>query len=133
MSLMTWSENYSVKINEVDGQHQELFELTNALHESLSGDRAVIGEKLSNLINYVVKHFATEEELMQANGYPDYEAHKKAHDNLVQTCVELQDKFNAGEAEITEETTAFVRDWLYSHIPNIDQQYSPFLNEKGVQ
>lgn len=44
-----------------------------------------------------------------------------------------QNPFNAGEAEITGEITAFVRHWLYQHIPNIDKKYSPHFHENGIK
>ncbi len=133
MALMVWEDKYSVNINEVDGQHQEIFRLVNDLDEVLESGRDVIAEKLNALVVYVVEHFATEEKYMLETNYPDYEAHKKAHDTLVEQVGGIQEKFNAGEAEITKEITAFVRDWLYQHIPNIDKQYGPYLNEKGIE
>ncbi len=133
MALMTWEDKYSVNVDEVDGQHQEIFRLVNELDASLAEDRAVISEKLNALVNYVVEHFATEEKFMLETGYPDYEAHKKMHDDLVALVGGVVAQFNAGEAEITPEITALVRDWLYQHIPNTDKRYGPFLNENGIK
>jgi len=132
MALMVWDDKYTVNVSEVDGQHQEIFRLVNALDDALSEDRSVIGEKLNALVSFVVNHFATEEKYMQETGFPNYEAHKKMHDDLVEQVAAIQTKFNNGEAEITSDITAFVRDWLYQHIPNIDKQYGPYLNEKGI-
>lgn len=133
MALMVWADKYSVNVNEVDGQHQEIFRLVNVLDDSLSQDRAVIEEKLNALVGYVVDHFATEEKYMQETNYPEYEAHKQKHDDLVEQVSAIVMKFNAGEAEITADITAFVRDWLYQHIPSIDKQYGPYLNENGIE
>ena len=133
MALMIWEDKYSVNVNEVDGQHQEIFRLVNALDDSLLEDRAIIAERLNALVAYVVEHFNTEEKYMQETNYPEYEAHKKMHDDLVTQVAAIQAKFNAGETEITGEITAFVRDWLYKHIPNIDKEYGPHLNEKGIK
>jgi hemerythrin len=134
MALITWTkEGFGTNVSEPDQQHQTLFDMLNALNDTVSGgDRQTIGQQLDGLIAFVAKHFETEENLMQQHGYPSYAGHKAEHDKLVQTCVDLQKKFHAGEAEITAETTAFVADWLKSHIPSIDKQYGPFFNEKGV-
>ncbi len=78
------------------------------------------------------RHFAAEEANFVKYGYPAYEGHKAEHDKLVATCLDLQKKFHAGEAEITGDTAGFVVGWLTDHIPNIDKKYGPFLNEKGV-
>lgn len=133
MALMTWEEKYVTNVNEADEQHQEIFRLVDVLHDSLSGDRDLIKENLGALVGVVVEHFATEEKLMSETNYPNYEAHKKMHDDLVQQVAAIQEKFNAGETELTEDIIVFVRDWLYNHITNTDKQYGPYLNEKGIQ
>lgn len=133
MSLMTWTEDYRVNVGVIDEQHQKLFDLVNSLHDSLSGDRASIVKHLDETTQFVLDHFATEERFMEQNNYPDYAAHKEFHDKLVEQVAALQAKVQAGEAEVTEDVTAFVRDWLQHHIPVIDKQYGPFLNEKGIR
>ncbi|MBS1212828.1 MAG: hemerythrin family protein [Proteobacteria bacterium] len=134
MSLITWTkEQFGTSVSVTDSEHQTLFSMLNDLHASVAGgNRQTVGQNLDALIDFVVKHFKTEEELMQANGYPDYTAHKAEHDKLVNTCADVQKKFHAGQLEITAETTNFVKDWLVSHIPAIDMRYGPFLNSKGV-
>ena len=64
---------------------------------------------------------------MLKTNYADYQKHKQEHDNLVLICLDLQKQFHAGKAEITHETTGFVKDWLVNHIPNIDRRYGPRL------
>jgi len=130
MSLMTWTkEQYGTSVAIADDQHQQLFRLLNGLHETAGGDdRAAIGKQLDALIDYVVMHFQTEEKLMQEKGYTDYAAHKAEHDKLVATCADLQKKFHTGEAEVNQDTTRFVRDWLNGHIPKVDMPYAPCLN-----
>ncbi len=134
MALITWTKDqFGTGVGVADDQHQTLFGMLNDLHElAAGGNRSAVGAKLDQLINFVVEHFATEEKLMQQHGYPSYVAHKSEHDKLVSTCADLQKKFHAGQAEITQETTAFVKDWLCNHIPKVDMSYGPFLNQKGV-
>lgn len=130
MALITWTaQQYGTKVDICDDQHKVLFGLLNDLHEVASGnDRKAIGSKLDALINFVVEHFKTEEKLMKEKGYSGYNAHKAEHDKLVATCADLQAKFHAGEAEVTQETTAFVKSWLDTHIPTVDMPYEPTLN-----
>ncbi|BCX89390.1 hemerythrin [Methylomarinovum tepidoasis] len=134
MAIITWTaEQFGTNVGIADQQHQQIFDLLNSLDDAVkAGDRDATGKYLDELINVVVEHFKTEEDLMQQHGYPDYAAHKEAHDKLVATCADLQKKFHAGEADVTSDVTAFVKDWLTAHIPNIDKPYGPFLNEKGV-
>jgi hemerythrin len=68
---------------------------------------------------------------MQRYGYPEFAAHKAEHDKLVGTCADLQQKFRAGTASVTVETTALVRDWLCKHIPSVDKHYGPLRSAEG--
>jgi hemerythrin len=134
MTLLTWTkEAFGTNISIADDQHREIFARVNSLNEAVAaGDRAKVGKQLDALIDYVLMHFKTEEELFQKHGYPEFAAHKAEHDKLVGTCADLQKKFHAGQAEVTAETTGFVKEWLVKHIPARDKQYGPFLGGKGV-
>ncbi|CAL1240585.1 bacteriohemerythrin [Candidatus Methylocalor cossyra] len=134
MALITWTKDtFGTDVGVADDQHQKLFGLLNGLHEAVgAGNRSAVGSKLDELINFVVMHFKTEEDLMKQHGYPEYETHKAEHDKLVATCADVQKKFHAGELDITADTTDFVKDWLTNHIPNVDKHYGPFLKSKGV-
>ncbi|BBL73582.1 bacteriohemerythrin [Methylomagnum ishizawai] len=134
MALLNWTaEAFGTNITAADEEHKVIFDMVNTLNDTVgSGDRAAIGKQLDGLIAYVAGHFKTEEDLFDAHGYPGTEAHKKLHAELVNTCLDVQKKFHAGELDITGDTCVFVKDWLYSHIPNHDKHYGPYLNEKGV-
>lgn len=134
MALLTWTaEQFATNVTVADDEHKTIFDMVNALNDAVSaGDRSVVGEKLDTLIGFVANHFKTEENLFDTHGYPDTDSHKALHTELVNTCLDVQKKFHAGETEITAETCGFVKDWLYSHIPNVDKHYGPFLNGKGV-
>ncbi len=130
MSLITWTkEQYGTDVSIADEQHQKLFDLLNILHNDIpGGNKTVIGDSLDTLLNYVVEHFQTEERLMQEKKYSDYDAHKAEHDALIEKCTDLKSKFLADEQDITTDTTVFIKDWLDTHIPNIDRLYTPTLN-----
>lgn len=134
MALFVWSDKYSVNINEIDSQHKKLVDLLNSLHDSMKVGRGseVLGKTLTELIQYVGTHFATEERLMSTHGYPEYKAHKAEHAKLTQKAIELQKDFQQGAPVITVEVLGFLRDWIQNHILGTDKKYSQFLNSKGV-
>jgi len=134
MSLITWTkEQFATNVAAHDEEHREIFRLVNTLGDAVeSGDRTAVGKQLDALIAYVAQHFAAEEANFTKYGYPAMAAHKAEHDKLVATCLDLQKKFHAGQAEITGETAAFVVGWLTEHIPHVDKLYGPFLNAQGV-
>ena len=133
MSLIKWTpEVFGTTVAKHDEEHKHLFGLLNGLHASVrSGERGAIGRALDGLIDFVAVHFASEEENMLAAGYPALALHKQEHDKLEEACLSLQTQFHAGTAEVTEQTTAFLRDWLIQHIPQVDRQYGPLLSVAG--
>lgn len=134
MSLITWTaDKFATNVSAHDAEHKDIFNKVNALGDAVgSGDRGAVGKALDALIGTVAEHFASEEANFSKYDYPDTASHKAEHDKLVATCLDLQKKFHAGEAEVTGETAGFVVGWLTDHIPNIDKNYGPFLNSKGV-
>ncbi|AEG01531.1 bacteriohemerythrin [Methylomonas methanica] len=130
MALITWTaEQYGTNVGFADQEHQTLFGLLNKLYDDATGGagRDVIGASLDALIAYVVDHFAHEEKEMVAKGFGGYERHKAEHDALVGICADLQKKFHAGEADVTDEVGQMVKGWLDSHIPTFDKAYSSAL------
>lgn len=130
MALITWTaEQYGTDVGFADYEHQTLFGLLNKLYDEATGGaaRATIGASLDALIAYVVDHFAHEEREMLAKGFAGYDAHKAEHDALVGICADLQKKFHAGEADVTDAVGQMVKGWLDSHIPKFDKGYSAAL------
>ena len=130
MALITWTaDQYGTGVGFADDEHKVLFGLLNKLYdEATSGaDRATVGASLDALIAYVVDHFAHEEREMVAKGFGGYDRHKEEHVAMVGICADLQKKFHAGEAEVTEEVGQLVKGWLDNHIPTFDKSYSDAL------
>lgn len=65
---------------------------------------------------------------MEAAGFAGLAAHKAEHEALVGTCADLQKKFHAGEADVTDEVGQMVKSWLESHIPTFDRGYAAVLS-----
>lgn len=131
MALITWTAGqYGTNVGFADDEHKILFGKLNSLYDLAIGgaERSAVGAQLDDLISYVVNHFAHEEKEMQAKNFAGLAAHKAEHDALVGICAGLQQKFHAGEAEVTEEVGQMVKGWLDNHIPKFDMAYSDALN-----
>ena len=135
MPLLSWKDEYSVNIREIDDQHKRLVDLINELHEAMVQQKAkeVLGGVLSKLVNYAASHFAAEEKLMEGNGYPEFAEHKSKHVAMTAKVLALQKDWQAGKAALGIEVSQFLRDWLDKHILGTDKKYTPFLNSKGVK
>ena len=134
MPFITWDDNlYSMGQPTVDGQHRRLFDLINQLHDATQAGKGneAVGAVLGSLIDYVNVHFAAEERLMAACGYPGLEAHRQDHARLTQRVLELQQRFQQGHAIAAVQLLDFLGEWLSSHIQCSDRKYVSFL-VKGV-
>lgn len=130
MALMNWTaEKYGTDVGFADDEHKNIFANLNDLYDLAIGgaERAAIGAQLDELINIVVEHFLHEEKEMEAVGFANLVKHKAEHDALVATCADLQKKFHAGEADVTDEVGQMVKGWLDNHIPTWDFGYSEAL------
>jgi hemerythrin len=134
MSIIKWSDDYSVGVKQIDDQHKELVDLINRLFDamSLGKGREVLESVFDQLRKYTHVHFQTEERLMVIYGYPNYEEHKKEHEELINQINELKDKFKAGDRKITIEVVDFLKEWLLNHIKKEDQQYKSHFAERGL-
>lgn len=134
MALLTWSDKFSVQVRQFDEEHKQLMNLINQLHDAMKAGQGkqVIGDVLNGLIEYTRKHFAAEDRIMKAQGYPGYENHKKEHNQLTMTVMDFQKGFAEGSAILSQTVMTFLRDWLTNHIQGVDKEYGPFLNGKGI-
>lgn len=135
MALLTWSDKLSVGVRKFDEEHKQLVRLVNQLHEAMKAGQGkqVLSGILQNLISYTQNHFAAEEQLMKSQGYPDYAEHKKEHNSLTLSVLDLQKQFQAGSVLLSQTVMDFLKDWLATHIQGMDKAYGPFLNGKGVK
>ena len=120
--FLGWQDSWRVGVRAIDEQHQNLVSLLNQLHEAMRSGRGntVMGEILAKLISYTKAHFATEEELMQTHGYPEFLAHRAEHHKLTAKVLAFQKEFSAGKVGLSIEVVEFLSGWLKGHILGTD-------------
>ncbi len=129
-SIAFWQQEYHTGNTQVDRQHQQIFEIVNALHDAVVTRKNVytIQELLECLANHTIEHFQTEEALMMAVDYPEYDRHKQTHDHLLSKVDNLLLKFrDRNTAAVTTEITQFLTEWLAHHIKGEDQKMIQFF------
>jgi hemerythrin len=134
MDFIKWKAEYSVNVEVIDDQHKKLIGLINQMADAMSIGRGrdVLGTVLTELVDYTVYHFKTEERLFQQYGYPEYKKHKKIHAALTAKTRELKESFDGGNRQLSVDVMLFLSNWLNNHILEVDKKYGPFLNSKGV-
>ncbi|MDW5563439.1 MAG: bacteriohemerythrin [Methanomassiliicoccus sp.] len=134
MSLMEWSQDYSVNVKEIDEQHKNLIRMINELHDAMvkGQGRSMVGKILSDMTEYAKKHFATEERYMKKFNYPGYNAHHLEHERFVEKVSTFKDDFDAHRLDLTIDVMNFLFDWLKNHILTVDKKFGPFFNYNGL-
>ena len=135
MTMLTWSDKYSVNVREIDDQHMKLINLLNELHTAMSAGKGkvVMSGVLKNLTEYTAYHFSAEENLMVQLGYPGYSKHRAEHVEFVRKVKDFGQKFEAGESVVTIDMVKFLNGWVSGHIIGTDKQYTQFFNQKGLK
>jgi hemerythrin len=135
MEFFPWKEKYNVGIKEIDDQHKKLVKLLSDLFQSMETNQGkdALAPILAGLVEYTKTHFATEERLMKSYGYPDYEPHKKKHEEFTRKVLDFQKQFQSGNFGLSVQVGYFLKDWLKKHIQGTDKKYIPFLSSKGVK
>jgi len=115
-----WNSTLETGHKKIDEQHRQLFNKLNDINAAFRNGKGAeeIFTTLAFLTEYTVMHFATEEELMEKNDYPDYAVHKKNHDDFKATAGELTQKLrkDGPSEDFIVDVTAVIGDWLISHI-----------------
>ena len=126
--MFDWNDSYSVKIADIDAQHQKLFRICHDLHEAMMVGRAqaTVAETVDKLVQYVQVHFTYEERLMRDAGFPNYLAHKALHQELTRQVLQFQ-KDLQDKKTVTVTLLPFLKKWLVEHIMTEDLKYAPFV------
>ena len=115
----------------VDMQHQRLFERVSDLVRACEDGNDIdkLGDTLAFLVNHTVRHFVDEEALQLEYAYPDYEHHKKEHDEFKISVGELSQRFKASgsSAELSGDVNKIIVRWLVNHIQNEDKKLSEYI------
>lgn len=131
---ITWDPKYTVHVEAIDAQHQELFSLVNQLidlHESGSAELYPI---LKDLVDYLSKHFHAEQMVMMEMRYPRYAMHIQEHQAFTEKIQEFLKGYKEQDRNLTTKMLFFLTSWVFSHTKDIDQQYAVYfqkINQKG--
>ncbi len=122
VKILEWTPQYSVHVVTIDREHQMWFDLVNGLHQAMLVAKGsdILATLLAQMTQYTLYHFAHEEELMAAAGYPQMQDHVKQHDELRETARRFVERFERGEIAITIELTLFLAQWIKQHTMTTD-------------
>ena len=135
MVLISWNNDLSVNIVEVDRQHQKLIRIINELHDAMRARKTVevLGKIINDLVDYTVIHFSFEEKYFAQFKYPRTLSHKKEHKYFINKINEFKKGFDSGRILMSMDIMNFLKEWLIKHIQGTDKQYVSLFHENGVK
>lgn len=118
----------------MDDQHGILMDTVNELRQALAhgSGREQVSEILDRLIEFTRMHFWSEEQLMDQAAFPGLDEHRAEHHRLLAEMMQSAHLLQYGHAAQTGQLLSTLRDGYLEHIENLDRQYGPWLNERGV-
>ncbi|MDR0761231.1 MAG: hemerythrin family protein [Treponema sp.] len=126
-----WDKSLETGNSQIDAQHQQLFVALNRLvHTYQEGKgKDELKKSLDFLTDYTIKHFFDEEQLQQHYKYPDFENHKKYHDDFKKVVrnfsVELILK--GASDSLMQDVQATIGGWLVTHIKGQDAKVAAYI------
>lgn len=120
----TWSKELETGNEMIDTQHKQLIEAFNNLLEACTTGKAQtdLNKTMDFLIQYTVKHFADEEKLQRQYNYPEYENHKKLHEDFKLVVLDLAEqlKKDGSSISLVTKVNLNIGNWLRNHIKKED-------------
>lgn len=119
----------------IDAEHRQLIDAVNALLDACGKGqgRTQLLTTANFLLNYTQKHFADEEAIQVKSHYPDYQRHKKIHDEFKQTAADFVKKIEAEGPTVGNvgQINTLLGGWLLKHIKGEDKKLAAYLKSNS--
>ena len=123
---ISFTKDLETGISVIDEQHQELIDRINNLGAC---SKAETQKTIDLLSEYVVKHFADEEEMHNKYNYPDAEAHKVLHKNFISEFEKVTSSSREGNLKFAVELNQFIVTWIVKHIKAADVKFGEYYKQ----
>jgi hemerythrin-like metal-binding protein len=129
MSILIWTPQLKVNIEEIDIQHQKLLDLANIFYKNLYNHAASqeINDSFNELMDYTVFHFKYEENTMREKRDPNIDKHIKEHADFINDLNNIGKAANAGKVKVSVELIEFLRNGIINHIFTTDKEMANYL------
>ena len=134
MPKYVWDTSFETGVGPIDEQHKELFAAVNNLMTTCAqgNGKEELKKSLDFLGNYTIKHFYDEEQVLKKYQYPDYEAHRKIHEEFKKEVRDMSVQWimKGASEELIKEVEEKIGNWLVVHIKGQDLKWGAFLKGK---
>jgi hemerythrin len=122
LKYLKWDEQYSVGVDSIDYEHQNLMDMINMIYAELEDQRdiASIENTMSDVHAEIAAHFALEERQMRNAGYEEYEAHKNDHEELLDQIRNMMDAIQKDPDVALDSLSEGLSEWFIGHFSTFD-------------
>ena len=133
--MITWDDKYSVGISSIDEEHKKFIDIINKVIDAKQHtDNSIeITEILNEMNKYVLTPFANEETYMIKCNYPEYDDHRKKHQDFSIKIMAFLDSVTKGDCRLACELLEHLKNWLVNHIQGTDRKYINCFKEHGLR
>ena len=115
----------------IDSEHKQLINAINNLLEACSKGqgRSSMSQTAKFLYDYTAKHFSDEEKLQLQYKYPDYQNHKRYHEQFKKVVADIVKKLEQQGPTIAlvSEINTALAGWLINHIKKEDKKLAAHI------
>ena len=131
MALISWKNEFTIGIPEVDAEHRELINLINELHDHLldRGRPYRVQDFLGEIFTRISAHFALEEKWMRENKYDQFPEHKEDHEKLLDDIRDIMDEYEEEENFNEELLAGNLSGWFTGHFGTMDARLHKFMDK----
>lgn len=129
--LIHWKTQYKLGLDEIDAQHESLFDLINATWQAIirRSDPSVALALIESIERCSRAHFAAEENFMAVTGYPGVDDHTREHRAFMVRIADEKERAIASGAP-SPDLLHRLRDALIDHIVVSDKAYAAYTQAK---
>ncbi len=129
-NIFQWKDKYKIDHKQIDSDNQKIFNLVHkALDMPKENKKENIKEIVFELYSYMQEHFKNEEAYLQYINFPDFENHKKQHENIIDeanTFIKSIPKLSIEQFE--RNLIEYIDIWVINHIITEDHKIACFTN-----
>ncbi|MBU2511185.1 bacteriohemerythrin [bacterium] len=129
--LAIWQDEMCIGNAEIDNQHRELVDQLNTLLKALNQDKSTrdIFKILDLMKEDCIKHFQSEEKLMESIFYPHLPVQKESHEAFIKGLERLKSEYDylGNNRDLAYRIQSRLAGWLIEHIAKEDKKIAEWL------
>lgn len=129
---MKWSKEYTLGVKRIDSEHDALLRGISNIEQAIEGrlESYLVLHAIGELRRIAASHFESEESMMRACGYAQYDAHQRAHRHFLAKLEEIE-QHTLDDIGGRQQLAAYLREWFKSHLVAGDKELAEFVLQSG--